>query len=216
MATSMIESVCIIQGPGRVSAPRTRMFSVRSSRSGGRAEPTSACGAAEAPGATVAVGSGVGVCDAVGGAVGSGAGRVRVGAVVRVAAGRNVGDGGAGVCEAVSVATSRVSVAARTVARAVGRSVTVAGWPPQPAALKISSTGISKTRIRPPLLITNTHRYAIARPALSLCLGQRTADCECILCQIGSVNKSSSRQGGGVIRTEWRRPASKRREGLST
>ena len=116
MAISMSESVCIIQGPGRVSAPSIRMFSVRSRRSGGRAESISACGAAEAIGATLAVGSGVGVGEVIGSGVGSGEGSNRVGVVVRVAAGRDVGDGGIGVCEAVGVATSRVAATARSVA----------------------------------------------------------------------------------------------------
>ena len=39
MATSMIESVCIIHGPGRTSAPSTRKFSVRWSRAGSGVGP---------------------------------------------------------------------------------------------------------------------------------------------------------------------------------
>ena len=91
MATSVIESVCIIQGPGRVSAPSTRMFSVRSRRSGarlGEAVPTTAGvaavvvaragGVGEAGESTWAVGLWVGSAVGIGVCTGEETGRVGV------------------------------------------------------------------------------------------------------------------------------------------
>jgi len=151
MATSMMESVCIIHGPGRTSAPRTRMFCVCFSRSGADA---SKVGVAVA----VPVTSTVGV-------------RVTVAVGVLVAVAVDVAVGGTGVGDGSSVAVrvgSEVAVGWAVAATATTAGVAAGCGPrgPQPVS-RISASRISTGRFRWAWVISP------ALPALSSAPGIR-------------------------------------------